>query len=121
MCAFAVKAEDEGFRRLVYLGDLIELPLSGMAVTDHKLQTQREQVRKSCPRYGARHALLEAESDGDGAMLSDYLHITPGQSARAYDASINSFQRRRYDFRQRRAAGRATHEGKTQADRRIFR
>src|SRR5262245_62010849 len=43
--AFAVKAEDEGFRRLVYLGDLIELPLSGMAVTDHKLQTQREQVR----------------------------------------------------------------------------
>ena len=24
-------------------------------------------------------------------MLSDYLRITPGQSARAYDASINSF------------------------------
>ena len=24
-------------------------------------------------------------------MLSDYLHITPAQSARAYDASINSF------------------------------
>src|SRR5712664_1201040 len=44
--AFAVKAEDEGFRRLVYLGDLIELPLSGMAVMDHKLQTQRDQVRR---------------------------------------------------------------------------
>ena len=44
--AFAVKAEDEGFRRLVYLGDLIELPLSGIAVMDQKLQTQREQVRR---------------------------------------------------------------------------
>ena len=44
--AFAVKAEDEGFRRLVYLGDLIELPLSGIAVMDQKLQTQRDQIRR---------------------------------------------------------------------------
>src|SRR5713226_2423045 len=29
--AFAMKAEDEGFRRLIYLGDIIELPLSGIA------------------------------------------------------------------------------------------
>jgi NitT/TauT family transport system substrate-binding protein len=44
--AFAMKAEDEGFKRLLYLGDIIELPLSGIAVTDNKLQTQREQVKK---------------------------------------------------------------------------
>ncbi|MGH7874422.1 MAG: ABC transporter substrate-binding protein, partial [Candidatus Binatia bacterium] len=44
--AFAVKAEDEGFRRLIYLGDLIELPLSGIAVMDQKLQTNRDQVKK---------------------------------------------------------------------------
>jgi ABC-type nitrate/sulfonate/bicarbonate transport system substrate-binding protein len=89
--AFAVKAEDEGFRRLVYLGDLIELPLSGIAVMDGKLQSQREQVKKVV-RAGVRGARFMKQNRAETIqMLSDYLRITPSQSARAYDASINSF------------------------------
>jgi ABC-type nitrate/sulfonate/bicarbonate transport system substrate-binding protein len=89
--AFAVKAEDEGFRRLVYLGDLIELPLSGIAVMDHKLQTQREQVKRVV-RASVRGTRFMKQNRAETVqMLSDYLRITPGQSARAYDASINSF------------------------------
>ncbi len=89
--AFAVKAEDEGFRRLVYLGDLIELPLSGMAVMDQKLQTQREQVRRVVRATVRGTRYLKQNRAEMVQMLSDYLHITPGQAARAYDASINSF------------------------------
>ena len=89
--AFAVKAEDEGFRRLVYLGDLIELPLSGIAVTDQKLQTQREQVKRVV-RASVRGSRFMKQNRAETIqMLSDYLKITPAQSARAYDASINSF------------------------------
>jgi len=89
--AFAVKAEDEGFRRLVYLGDLIELPLSGIAVTDQKLQTQREQVKRVV-RASVRGSRFMKQNRAETVqMLSDYLKITPAQSARAYDASINSF------------------------------
>ena len=89
--AFAVKAEDEGFRRLVYLGDLIELPLSGIAVMDAKLQSQREQVKKVV-RAGVRGSRFMKQNRAETIqMLSDYLRITPGQSARAYDASIKSF------------------------------
>ena len=89
--AFAVKAEDEGFKRLVYLGDLIELPLSGIAVMDQKLQTQRDQVRRVV-RAGARGVRFMKQNRAETVqMLSDYLRITPSQSARAYDASINSF------------------------------
>ncbi|HEY1234655.1 MAG TPA: ABC transporter substrate-binding protein [Candidatus Binatia bacterium] len=89
--AFAVKAEDEGFRRLVYLGDLIELPLSGMAVTDHKLQTQREQVRRVV-RATMRGTRYFKQNRGDTVqMLADYLRITPTQAAKAYDTSVNSF------------------------------
>ncbi|HEX2226877.1 MAG TPA: ABC transporter substrate-binding protein [Candidatus Binatia bacterium] len=89
--AFSVKAEDEGFRRLVYLGDLIELPLSGMAVMDAKLQSQREQVKKVV-RAGVRGSRFMKQNRAETIqMLSDYLGITPPQSARAYDASINSF------------------------------
>jgi ABC-type nitrate/sulfonate/bicarbonate transport system substrate-binding protein len=89
--AFAVKAEDEGFRRLVYLGDLIELPLSGMAVTDHKLQTQREQVRRvvRATMRGTRY--FKQNRNDTVQMLADYLRITPTQAAKAYDTSVNSF------------------------------
>jgi len=89
--AFAVKAEDEGFRRLVYLGDLIELPLSGLAVMEQKLQTQREQVRRVV-RASVRGLRFMKQNRAETVqMLSDYLRITPSQSARAYDAAINSF------------------------------
>jgi ABC-type nitrate/sulfonate/bicarbonate transport system substrate-binding protein len=89
--AFAVKAEDEGFRRLVYLGDLIELPLSGMAVMEHKLQTQRDQVRRVVRATVRGLRFMKQNRAETVQMLSDYLRITPSQSARAYDASINSF------------------------------
>ena len=89
--AFAVKAEDEGFRRLVYLGDLIELPLSGIAVMDQKLQTQREQVKRTVRATVRGTRYLKQNRNEMVQMLSDYLHITPAQAARAYDASMSSF------------------------------
>ena len=89
--AFAVKAEDEGFRRLVYLGDLIELPLSGIAVMDQKLQTQRDQVRRVVRATVRGNRFMKQNRAETVQMLSDYLKITPAQSARAYDASIHSF------------------------------
>ena len=89
--AFAVKAEDEGFKRLVYLGDLIELPLSGIAVMDQKLQTQRDQIKRVV-RAGVRGLRFMKQNRNETVqMLADYLRITPSQTARAYDASINSF------------------------------
>ena len=89
--AFAVKAEDQGFRRLVYFGDLIELPLSGIAVMDDKLQSQRDQVKRVVRASVRGLRFMKKNRAETVQMLSDYLRITPAQSARAYDASINSF------------------------------
>ena len=89
--AFAVKAEDEGFRRLVYLGDLIELPLSGIAVMDQKLQSQRDQVRKVVRATVRGTRYFKQNRNDTVQMLSDYLRITPAQAAKAYDTSLSSF------------------------------
>jgi NitT/TauT family transport system substrate-binding protein len=89
--AFAMKAEDEGFRRLLYLGDIIELPLSGIAVTDNKLLTQREQVKKVVRATLRGTRFMKQNRAETIQMLADYLRITPSQSAKAYDTSINSF------------------------------
>ncbi len=89
--AFAVKAEEEGFRRILYLGDIIELPLSGITIMDKKLQTQREQVKKVVRATLRGTRFMKQNRAETIQMLSDYLRITPSQAAKAYDASINSF------------------------------
>jgi ABC-type nitrate/sulfonate/bicarbonate transport system substrate-binding protein len=89
--AFAVKAEDEGMRRLLNLADIIDLPLSGIGVTDKKLQTEREQVKKVIRATLRGIRFMKQNRAETLQMMTDYLRITPAQAAQAYDASINSF------------------------------
>lgn len=89
--AFAVKAEEEGFKRLLYLGDIIELPLSGITVMEKKIQTQREQVKKVVRATLRGTRFMKQNRAETNQMLSDYLRITASQAAKAYDAAINSF------------------------------
>src|ERR1044071_7728168 len=80
--AFAVKAEEEGMRRLLNLSDITDLPLSGIGLTDKKLQTDREQVKKVV-RATLRVTRFMKENRGETiAMMVDYLHITPSQAGK---------------------------------------
>ena len=89
--AFAVKAEDEGFRSFLYLGDIIDLPLSGITVMESKLQNQRDQVKRVVRATIRGTRFMKQNRAETIQMLSDYLNITSSQSAKAYDASMNSF------------------------------
>jgi ABC-type nitrate/sulfonate/bicarbonate transport system substrate-binding protein len=89
--AFAVKAEDEGFKRLIFLGDIIEMPLSGIAVLDKKLHNEREQVKKMIRATLRGTHFMKQNRAQTVQLLAEYLRITPSQAAKAYDTSINSF------------------------------
>jgi len=67
------------------------LPLSGIAVMDKKLQTQREQVKKVVRATVRGTRFMKQNRAETIQMVSEYLQITPSQAAKAYDASINSF------------------------------
>jgi ABC-type nitrate/sulfonate/bicarbonate transport system substrate-binding protein len=89
--ALAVKAEEEGFRRLLHLGDIIDFPISAIAVTTAKLAGQREQIKKviRATLRGAR--FVKQKRPESVRMIENYLKLTPAQAGRAYDASIRSF------------------------------
>lgn len=89
--AFAVKAEEEGMRRLLNLSDISDLPLSGIGISDKKLQTEREQVKKVVRATLRGTRFMKDNRAETLALMTDYLHITPAQAAKAYDAAINSF------------------------------
>lgn len=89
--AFAVKAEEEGFRRLIYLGDIIDLPISGIGVTDRKLAQERGEVKKVI-RAALKGARFMRENRAEAArIVADYLGLTPPQALKAYDLALRSF------------------------------
>lgn len=86
----AVKAHEAGFNRLVYLGDIIDLPLSGIAVTEAKLANQREQIKRviRATLRGAR--FIKQNRPQTLRMMQSHLRITPQQAAHIYSVSIRS-------------------------------
>lgn len=89
--AFAAKAEEEGLRRLLNLAEITELPLSGIGVTDRKLATEREQVKKVIRATLKGIRFMKQNRAETVQMMTDYLGIKPSQAASAYDSSIHSF------------------------------
>ncbi|MGH7824338.1 MAG: ABC transporter substrate-binding protein [Candidatus Binatia bacterium] len=89
--AFAVKAEEEGLSRLLYLGDIIELPISGIGVTNQKIAKQGDQIKKVIRATLRGTRFMKQNRAEASRMLSEYLRITPGQAAKTYDTSIGAF------------------------------
>ena len=87
----AVKAEAEGLKRLLHLGDIIDLPISGIAVTTAKLATHREQIKKvvQATLRGAR--FIKQKRPETLRIIQSYLRITFSQATKIYDSSIRSF------------------------------
>ena len=89
--AFAIKAEEEGLNRLVYLGDITDLPISGIGTTYEKIAKHRDQVKKII-RGSLRGTRFMKQNRAETLrMMSDYLRISPSQAAKTYDASISAF------------------------------
>jgi len=89
--AFAVKAEEEGMRRLLSLSEISDLPLSGIGLTDKKLQTDREQVKKVVRATLRGTRFMKENRSETLELMTDYLRITPAQAGKAYAAAISSF------------------------------
>ena len=89
--AYAVKAEEEGLRRLLNLADIIDLPLSGIGVTDRKLAKEREQVKKVIRATLKGTRFMKENRTETLQMMTDYLGVSASQAAKAYDTSMHSF------------------------------
>jgi ABC-type nitrate/sulfonate/bicarbonate transport system substrate-binding protein len=89
--AFAVKAEDEGLKRIVNLADIVDLPISGLAVLEKKLATDRAQVKRVLRALLKGTRFMKENRQETVKMMADFLGVKPAQAARAYDVSIRSF------------------------------
>jgi NitT/TauT family transport system substrate-binding protein len=89
--ALAVKAEEEGMKRLLHLGAIIDLPISGIAVTAARLATHREQIRKVIQATLRGTRFIKQKRPETVRIIQSHLRITPSQAIKTYDSSIRSF------------------------------
>jgi ABC-type nitrate/sulfonate/bicarbonate transport system substrate-binding protein len=89
--ALAVKAEREALKRLLHLGDIIDLPASGIAVKSAKLATHGEQIKKviQATLRGAR--FIKQKRPETIRIIQSHLRITLSQATKTYDSSIRFF------------------------------
>ena len=59
--------------------------------TDEKIAKHRDQVKKIIRASLKGTRFMKQNRAETLRMMSDYLHITPGQAAKTYDASISAF------------------------------
>jgi len=87
----ALAFEREPLRRLLSVGDVLDLPVFGVAVSAAKLEKDRDQVRKFV-RAVLRGARFVKRNRADTVrVIQHHLKLTPGEASGAYDSAVRHF------------------------------
>lgn len=87
----AARAEEQGFHRLVYLGDIMELPVSGVFVGRAALANQRDLVKRFLRATLRGSRFIRHERADAIRLLAGYLKLTASQAERCYDLALGAF------------------------------
>ena len=89
--AVAIKAEEDGFKQLLHVGNIIDFPTFGVAVTTTKLATYREGIKRFL-RATLRGARFITRNRIDTIrIIQSYLKTTSSLAAKSYDSAVRSF------------------------------
>jgi ABC-type nitrate/sulfonate/bicarbonate transport system substrate-binding protein len=89
--ALAVKMEEAGMKRLLHLGDIIDIPTTGIAVTAAKLATHREQIKKVIQATFRGARFIKQKRPETIRIIQSQLRVTSSQATKTYDSAIRSF------------------------------
>ena len=89
--AYAVKGEEEGLKRIVNFADILDLPISGVSVTEKKLASDRQQAKKVIRAILRGTRFMKGNREATVQLMAEFLTISRPQAAKAYDTSIGSF------------------------------
>jgi len=88
---FAAGALERSYRPLVHVGEIIDLPVFGIAVNATKLAADRDRIKRfiNATLRGAR--FIKRNRADALRMLQSFLKLTPSQSAKVWDWSASLF------------------------------
>jgi NitT/TauT family transport system substrate-binding protein len=82
---YNLQAEKAGYKDLLWLGERLELPLSGLAVRDETIQKNSKQVLSFVRAVFRAMAFAAANPEETKKMLVNWLRLDPEVAARSYE------------------------------------
>lgn len=98
------KAVTKGFKKFMLIGDLLEIPTSGLIASRAEVTNHRDRVQKTIAALFEAIAWIRANRADTAKMIADKFKIKPTEADGAYDTLLGMFTK---DGRLTAKAGRA--------------
>lgn len=88
---FDDRAVSLGFKKFLFLGDLVDIPYAGLVTSQAEVKSNRDQVQKTITALLDGVSWLRANRGESVKMIADKFKVTQGQAEGTYETMIRMF------------------------------
>lgn len=86
---FDDKAVTLGFKKFLFLGDLVDVPYVGLVTSQAEVKSHRDLVQKTIAALLEGASWLRANRGETVKMIADKFKVTPGEAERTYETMVS--------------------------------
>src|ERR1043166_5271490 len=90
---FDDKAVSRGFKKFMLIGDLVDIPTSGLIASKAEVANHRDRLQKTITALLDAITWIRANRAESAKMIADKFKITPAEADRTYETFLNSFNK----------------------------
>ena len=90
---FDDKAVSRGFKKFMLIGDLVDIPTSGLIASRAEITNQRDKVQKTIAALVDAVTWIRANRTESVRMISDKFKITPAEANGTYETLVSMFNK----------------------------
>ena len=90
---FDDKAVSMGFKKFMFLGDLVPIPYVGLITSQAEVKNNRERVQKTIAALLDGVAWLRANREESIKIIADKFKVSPSEAENTYQTMVNMFTR----------------------------
>ena len=90
---FDDKAVSKGFKKFMLIGDLLDIPTSGLIASRAEITNQRDKVQKTIAALVDAVTWIRANRTESVRMISDKFKITPAEANGTYETLVSMFNK----------------------------
>jgi len=87
------KAVTKGFKKFMLIGDLLDIPTSGLIASRAEVTNHRDRVQKTIAALFEAIAWIRANRPDSAKMIADKFKITPTEANGTYDTLLSMFNK----------------------------
>jgi ABC-type nitrate/sulfonate/bicarbonate transport system substrate-binding protein len=90
---FDDKAVSLGYKKFMFLGDLVDIPYTGVIAAQSEIKNNRDRVQRTISALLEAVTWIRANRGESAKMIADKFKVTPAEADRTYETMINMLNR----------------------------